>query len=149
MRTNPHLEQTIGLLGRALAAGAVVELAGRALVLTEVAGPVIPRDRSGHWPPFSAAEPGIYACCPLLSGMPAAILAPGCYGWLRLGEVDELAELLPVAEWLAALGRSELRGFAVGLLHGLGRIAETGGSDEPGARPLIRSPDSLARELFG
>jgi len=149
MRTNPHLDQAMRLLSRALAAGAVIELAGRALVQVEAKGLVVPGDRNGRWRPFEAPGPGIYACCPLVTGMPAAILSPACYSWLRLGEIDDLPELLPVAEWLAALGRSEVRGFAVGLLHGLGRIAEAGARGPQDARHLIRSPDSLARELFG
>ena len=149
MRTNPHCDQALRLLGRALATGAVVELVGRALVQVEAKGLVMPGDRSGRWRPFEAPGPGIYACCPMLTGLPSAILSPACYSWLRLGEIEDLPELLPVAEWLAALGRSEVRGFAVGLLHGLGRIAEAGARDPQGARVLIRSPDSLARELFG
>lgn len=148
MARKPVIDQALRLLAQALNAGAVVELAGRALVRVEAAGRVTPRDRTGAWPAFAAAEPGIYACCPLLTALPAAALSAGCYGWLRLGETDELEELLPVAEWLAALSRSEIHAFAVGLLHGLGRIAEAS-SPKDGARPLIRAPESLARELFG
>lgn len=139
------------LLGRALAAGAVVEIAGRALVRVDEPGPVEPRDPGDSWPAFTAAEPGIYACCPMVLGVPAAILAPASYAWLRLGEVDELAELLPVAEWLAGLGRHGVRPFAVGLLHGLGRIAEHAGDirADGAVRLVISSPDNLARHLFG
>lgn len=148
MARKPAFDQALRLLARALTAGAVVELAGRTLVRVEAAGRVTPRDRTGAWPAFVASEPGIYACCPLLTALPTAALGPGCYGWLRLGETDEVEELLPVAEWLAALGPSEAHAFAVGLLHGLGRIAEAS-SPADGARPLIRAPESLARELFG
>ena len=139
------------LLSRALAAGAVVELAGRALVRVDEPGPVRPRDPGDTWPAFVAAEPGIYACCPVVGGVPAAILPPASFAWLRLGEVDELAELLPVAEWLAGLGRQGIRPFAVGLLHGLGRIAEHEGDirADAASRLVISSPDNLARHLFG
>ncbi len=139
------------LLARALAAGAVVELSGRALVRVDEPGPVLPRDPGDTWPAFTAIEPGIYACCPVVLGVPAAILAPASYAWLHLGEVDELDELLPVAEWLAGLGRNGIRPFAVGLLHGLGRIAEHAGDIRAGsgARLVISSPDNLARHLFG
>lgn len=144
-------DQALRLLARALDAGAVVEIGGRALALVAAPGPVVPLDRGGAWPGFLAREAGIFVCCPLLPGLPTALLAPTCRGWLRLGETDELLELLPVAEWLAAMGDAGARAFVVGLLHGLGRIAE-GAADaptRPGARPLIRAPDSLARELFG
>lgn len=140
--------QALRLLERALAAGAIVELAGRALVLVTEAGPVVPRDRTGTWPGFKAPGPGIYACCPLWHGVPMGIVSPGCRAWLRLGEIDELPELLPVAEWFATMTEGGAHAFAVGLLHGLGRIAEATPAEGP-ARPLIRAPDSLARELFG
>ena len=148
MARKPAFDQVLRLLARALNAGAVVELAGRALVRVETAGRVMPSDRTGAWPAFAASEPGLYACCPLLTALPTAALGPGCYGWLRLGETDEVEELLPVAEWLAALGPNGVHAFTVGLLHGLGRIVEAS-SPADGARPLIRTPESLARELFG
>jgi hypothetical protein len=141
-------DHTLRLLGQALTTGAVVELAGRALVRVTAPGPVVPHDRTGTWLGFMAPEPGLYACCPLWQGVPAALLGPACRGWLRLGEVDELAELLPVAEWLAALGERDAHAFAIGLLHGLAHTAQEGVADG-GTRPLIRSVDSLARELFG
>lgn len=146
-RTPAHTD-LLQLLTRALARGAVVELGGRALVEVSTAGPVVPRDPSGTWPGFLAPEPGIYACCPLWHGVPAAMLSPACRGWLRLGEVGELDELLPVAEWLAALGEPEARALAVGLLHGLGRLAEAAPAPD-GGRLVVRTPASLARELFG
>jgi hypothetical protein len=67
------------LLGRVLAAGAVVEIAGRALVRVDGPGPVLSRDPGDIWPPFTAAAAGIYACCPVVLGVPAAILAPASY----------------------------------------------------------------------
>jgi hypothetical protein len=148
MARTPTHDHVLRLLGRALALGAVVELAGRALVLVPEPGVVLPRDRSGTWPCFAAAEVGIYACCPLWTAAPTALLSPACRGWLRLGEVDELPELLPVAEWLAALGEAETRAFALGLLHGLDRLAD-GSLAADGVRPVIRTPESLARELLG
>jgi hypothetical protein len=144
-------DDALRLLGRALAAGAVVELAGRALARVDEPGAVNP-EGAGPWLPFLADEAGTFACCPLWQGVPGAILSPGCHGWLRLGGADEpAAELLPVAEWLAGLGPAGARALAVGLLHGLDRIAAAGaaGRDPRGARPLIRSPESLARALFG
>ena len=80
--------------------------------------------------------------------LPLAILAPACRGWLRLGEVDELEEILPVAEWLAAMNEAQLRAFAVGVLHGLGHLIEDA-RPAVTARPLIRTPESLARVLLG
>jgi hypothetical protein len=150
MRKKAIYDDVMRLLGRVLAAGAVVERAGRALVRADAPGPVVPRDRGGSWPSFAAPEPGFYVCCPLWFDAPAAILAPGCRGWLRLGDQDELPELLSVAEWLASLDRAALRGFCVGLLHGLGRLADGWAlPDQVGARPVIRGPDTLAGELFG
>jgi hypothetical protein len=139
------------VLARVLAAGAVVELAGRALVDVEVPGPVVPGDRTGTWLAFDAAEPGIHACCPIWQAVPTAVLSPACRSWLRLGDSEELPELLPVAEWLAALGPGGIATFTVGLLHGLGRMADAParGMLEDGTRLVIRTPESLTRELFG
>lgn len=148
MATTSTCDHMLRLLERALNTGVVVELAGRALVRVTGPGPVVPHDRTGTWLGFMAPEPGLYACCPLWHGAPAALLGPACRGWLRLGEVDELAELLPVAEWLAALSERDAHVFAIGLLHGLAHMAREGVADAA-TRPLIRSVDSLARELFG
>ena len=143
--------QALRLLNRALSAGAVVELAGRALVLVAAPGPVVPHDRASTWLGFNAPDAGIYACCPLWTGVPAAMLGPAYRAWLRLGDVDELGELLPVAEWLGGMGEAELQAFAVGLLHGLRWISDDSKSAtfRGAPRPLIRAPDSLLRELFG
>lgn len=144
----PIIDEAFALLARALAAGAVVELAGRALVQVARPGIVTPGDRTGAWPAFAAEAPGIYACCPLVPALPAAIVAPAARAWLHLGEPDEVEDLLPVAEWLAATGKDQLRAFTVGLLHGLAQLAEAGLPVRE-TRPVIRTPESLARALFG
>ena len=150
----PYHDHALSLLACALAAGAAVELGGRVLARADRPGPVRPRDRSDGWTGFVAREPGLYALCPLWTSAPAPALGQAAgRGWLRLGEADELPELLPVAEWLAALSEVELGAFAAGLLHGLDRLRRdrraaavaAGGA----ARPLIRAPDSLVRALFG
>jgi hypothetical protein len=142
-------DQALRLLARVLGAGAVVEIGERALVIAAGAGPVVPHDRSGTWPGFVADEPGVFACCPLLPGLPAAVLPPAARGWLHLGHADELPELAPLAEWLAAMNEAGLRSFIVGLLHGLERIAETpAGAPSAQSRPVVRAPDNLAREFL-
>ena len=143
--------QAMRVLARALAAGAVVELAGRALVQVDAPGPVVPSDRTGTWLGFEAPGPGIYACCPIWQAVPSTILSPACRTWLWLGDDDELPELLPVAEWLAALDAGGLATFTVGLLHGLGRMtdARAAGAPDDGGRLVIRTPESMVRELFG
>jgi hypothetical protein len=74
---------------------------------------------------------------------------PSCRGWLRFGEADELAELPSVVEWLAAMNEAGLRSFVVGLLHGLGRMADApADASTCRARPLVRAPDNLAREFL-
>lgn len=142
-------DQALRLLGRALAAGAMIEIGERALVVAIAAGPVVPQDRSGTWPGFIASEPGVFACCPLLPGLPAGLLPPVGRGWLRLGDAEELDELLPIVEWLAIMDEASLRSFVVGLLHGLGRIADAyDDASTCGSRPLIRATANLAREFL-
>ncbi len=150
-RTSAH-DQALRLLARALHAGAVVEVAGRALAVAFAPGPVLPRDRAGTWPGFIAREPGLFACCPLLPAGLAIPLPQAFRGWLRLGDADEPPqEFLPVAQWLAAMSEAEASAFAVGLLHGLGRIADSPTRPMPPGRSrlLVRAPESLARELLG